>query len=588
MTKEYIIGIDLGTTNSVASVCVDGRIEIIDNGEGPLVPSYVGITPDENLIVGSEARNQYLLYPERTVKSIKRKMGESSKVPLAGKDYLPQEISAMILREIKVRAEAYLKSPVTKAVITVPAYFSDAQRQATREAGELAGLEVLRIINEPTAACLAYEAKHHEKARTVLAYDLGGGTFDVSVVNIDGELVEVIASHGDNHLGGDDFDEALYDKLVAHLMENSTESSTFSEIAHNRISRAAEEAKIRLSSEFSARILEDNLPRTNNELTNLDYRIERTEFEEVIEHFLKKTTACIHKALNSSGKKPGDIEEIVLVGGSTRIPAVSSLLERELKIPVKNSVHPDLAVAYGAGVLAARLAGSKEQRILVDITPYTFGISVLGDLDGTYCPYRFAPIIKAGTPIPVTRTEPFTTSCYGQQEAEFNVFEGDNTDSRKNILIGNFTIDDLDEEAPMGSIILAHMSLDLDGILKVTAIEKETGKQKHITIEKAMNRLSGEDLEASKSKLNELFNDAPVFTMDEEESEETADAQAINPKVDTIIKNTESRWDDMDDVDRQDAEKLISQLKEATANGEEDTIDETIDELEDLLFYLDS
>ena len=368
-SDDVIIGIDLGTTNSEVAVYHEGKVRIVSENGQAMVPSAVSLSPDGQLLVGEEARNSFALYPERTVKSIKRKMGSTDTVKLGEKEFTPQQISAIILRELKARSERFIGSSVSKAVITVPAYFSDAQRQATRDAGTIAGLEVVRILNEPTAACLAYDNSVDDGVKTMMAFDLGGGTFDVSIVHIEGDLVEVISSHGDNHLGGDDFDELIFDRVLKEVYEKQKDADSLNAISVNRLKRAAEAAKIHLTNEYYSRIIEDNLETVNGAKEHLEMELSRDEFESMIESLLSKTLTSVHQAMADASKKPKDIDGIILVGGSSRMPIVSEYLERELgKVP-RQDVHPDLAVTYGAGVMAARMMGMSDQRILVDITP---------------------------------------------------------------------------------------------------------------------------------------------------------------------------------------------------------------------------
>lgn len=375
---ETIIGIDLGTTNSEVAIVRDGRVEVIEVAPGVrILPSVVGVADDGTLLVGEAARNQYVLHPERSVRSIKRRMGELDAVQMAGKDYSAQEISAMILRRLREIAEAHTGETLTRAVITVPAYFSDAQRQATREAGEIAGLEVMRIINEPTAAALAYESCH-SGARKALVYDLGGGTFDVSVVNLESDVVEVLASHGNNHLGGDDFDEKLVSFAVEHLRTKNTIDVRDNAVAMARLQRAAETAKITLSEQPYASLSEEYLSEKDGVPVHLSLEISRSDYEDMIEPFVAETLAAVHVALSGAGLTVSEINEILLVGGATRTPLVQRRLEEELGLQPRAEVDPDLCVAMGAAIQAAVIAGAQAPTVLVDVTPYTFGTSAWG------------------------------------------------------------------------------------------------------------------------------------------------------------------------------------------------------------------
>jgi molecular chaperone DnaK (HSP70) len=597
MNEEPVIGIDLGTTNSEVAVFVDGRVETVEEDGSAILPSCVGLDPAGNLLVGVEARNQLVLYPERTVRSVKRKMGTDAKLALGDRVFRPEEISAMILRRLKERAERRLGRAVSKAVITVPAQFNDAQRQATRDAGAIAGLEVLRILNEPTAACLAYEAAHKHGARTVLAFDLGGGTFDVSIVRMEGDLVEVIASHGDNQLGGDDFDAALSAAVVDRLYARQEQPSRLTPVSLMRLSRAAETAKAHLSDQTFARLLEDQLPTERGSAERVDEELTRLAFEELLAPFLARMAAAVHSVLAAAGLKAREIEEIVLVGGSSRIPAVQDLLEREFGKRPRNDVHPELAVAYGAGVMASRLMGATEQRILVDITPYTFGTSCLGEVRGHYGAYLFAAVIRSGSPLPVRRAESFYTAYDNQKEVEVNIFQGENEDARENILIGRFLVKGL-SAVPQGNEIVLHMALDLDGILRVTATEKATGLSKEVVIENALTKLDAEQIEKSRQEVAALFRRAPADgeELDDEDAEASeadeageADAtEGASADLADLLKRLTRVRPKMDATDQADADRLLSRLSEACGASDADAVTRAVEELEDILFYLET
>src|ERR1700758_4224212 len=403
--SETIVGIDLGTTNSEIAVYRDGRPEVQADGSGRLIlPSVVGLDQDGSLLVGEAARNQYILHPERTVRSIKRMMGSDRKVSLGDRNYTPQDVSAMILRRLREIAEERLGAPVRKAVITVPAFFSDAQRQATREAGEIAGLEVARIVNEPTAAALVYEAAQQQGKR-VLVYDLGGGTFDVSVVRIQEGVVEVIASHGNNHLGGDDFDHKIVEHVLDHLRIEHKVDVSDNPQAMARIHRAAENAKKHLSDHPFARIEEEYLAEAGGKPVHLALELARADYEEMIAPFIEETLSAIHIALESAALTASQIEEVLLVGGATRTPLIRDRMFEVFGRPARGEVDPDLCVAMGAAIQGASMAGEKVSAVLVDVTPYTFGTGALGELGGTLYPYCFIPIIPKNTPIPVRKSE---------------------------------------------------------------------------------------------------------------------------------------------------------------------------------------
>ena len=581
MNNEIIIGIDLGTTNSEVAVLINNRIEIVEEEGNPLLPSYVGLDSDGKLVVGAEAKNQYVLHPEKTIKSIKRKMGTEQKIKLGDTDYLPQEISAMILSELKKRAEKKVGQSVQKAVITVPAQFSDAQRQATRDAGEIAGLEVVRIINEPTAACLAFQNPEDTKPKNIIAFDLGGGTFDVSVVKSENDVIEVIASHGDNQLGGDDIDEMIKTFLIEKINEKEGETAELSDVTTHRLEQISEIAKIHLSSNPSAKITEDNLEIGKDNPIVLKTELELLVFEKMIQKIVDKTIDAVHKALADANLKSTEIDEIILVGGSTRSPVFSEMLEKEFGKKPRQDVHPDLAVAYGAGVLAARLSGKKDHSVLIDITPYTFGIDCIGELETGYLSHDcFAPIIKSGMPLPVQKNKAFYTSYENQEEVEIRIFQGENKIASLNILVGNFIIKSL-SKVDKGNEIDVKMQLDIDGILKVTAVEKITGISKEILIEDALAKISDEKMKEAKQKLKDLIGD----------NQQIDDAQfvegGIKDKFDKLVKRVNQLQEKMDDEDKNEAFQLIGNLDVALKQNNRTEAEKTISAIEDLLFYIE-
>src|SRR5437763_4651770 len=401
---EPIVGIDLGTTNSEVAIVRNGQPHVFVEDGDPILPSFVGLADDGRLLVGKAARNQWVLAPERTVKSIKRKMGQDVKVKLGDQEYRPQEVSALILRSLRDRAVQQLGQPVTKAVITVPAYFNDAQRQATREAGELAGLEVVRILNEPTAAALAYNPGEHD-LRRVLVYDLGGGTFDVSVVAAEEGVVEVLASHGDTQLGGDDFDELLLTLVCDRFADEHGLDLRQNRTAKARLLRAVEAAKRQLSDHPFARLEEEFIAEKAGVALHLTQEIDRDDYENLIRPLIDRTMDCVQRALDDANLTGRQIDQVVLVGGSTRTPLIAHLLEDRLGQPAHKEVNPDLIVAMGAALQAAIIAGEDVGSVLVDVTPHSLGIKCLDDIGGGFgVPFlhRFAPIIDRNTPLPAS------------------------------------------------------------------------------------------------------------------------------------------------------------------------------------------
>ena len=582
--SELIVGIDLGTTNSEIAVYRDGRPQVLaDSGGRLILPSVVGLDQDGSLLVGEAARNQYILHPERTIRSIKRLMGGDRKVSLGGRDYAPQDISAMILRRLKEIAEERLGAPVRKAVITVPAFFSDAQRQATREAGEISGLEVARIVNEPTAAALVYEAAQQQGKR-VLVYDLGGGTFDVSVVRIEEGVVEVIASHGNNQLGGDDFDHKIVERLLDHLKIEHHADVSGDPRAMARIHRAAEDAKKHLSDHPFARIDEEYLTEIEGKPVHLALELARTEYEEMIAPFIEETLSAIHIALKSASLTASQIDEVLLVGGATRTPMIRERLLGVFGQPPRGEVDPDLCVAMGAAIQGAAIAGEKVSAVLVDVTPYTFGTSALGELNGTLYPYCFIPIIPKNTPIPVRKSEAFRTVIDNQKIVDIHIYQGEAEDALENIEIGEFRVEDL-ADAEAGNIIILDLALDRDGILHVSAREKATGLEQRITIDKALSRYDKEDIEEARQHIDTLFGEGGDS---DEATGGVAEAAPADPKIDALLARARAKLDSAVAEDRVEIIDLIEAITDHRESGDDDALAEVVRRLDDLLFYLET
>jgi molecular chaperone DnaK len=574
MTDE-IVGIDLGTTNSEIAIYRNGRPDVLADARGRFIlPSVVALSETGELLVGEEARNQFLLYPERTVRSIKRRMGSDDKVHLGERDYTPQEISAMILSRLKEIARQALGWPVRKAVITVPAYFSDAQRQATREAGEIAGLEVVRIINEPTAAALVYEAAQHQGKR-ILVYDLGGGTFDVSVVRIEGGVVEVISSHGNNHLGGDDFDHKIVEHVLEHLKLKHSVDISGEVRAMARVSRAAEAAKRQLSDHPFARVQEEYLTERDGAPVNLDLELARDDYEAMIAPFIEETLGAIHIALESAALTASQVDEILLVGGATRTPMIRRRLMEVFGNEPRGEVDPDLCVALGAAIQGAAMAGTEVSAVLVDVTPYTFGTSALGELNGDLYPYCYIPIIPRNTSIPVRRSDVFFTVADSQTEVDVRIFQGESGDALENIQLGEFRVTGL-SKAPAGNPVILDLALDRDGILQVSAREKATGLERRITIDKAMSRYDQGQMEAARERIGALF-EAPAAV-------ETASDSAL----DALLAKASTKLDDVAEEDRSEIIDLIEAIRDARSDGDSAAMEAARSQLQDLLFYLET
>lgn len=622
-TGDVIIGIDLGTTNSEVAAFIDGQVRIIGSGSWNMLPSVVGLSPAGELLVGEAARNQLLLYPERTVRSIKRRMGSNETVSLGDRQFTPPEISALILRELASWASRQLGQTVEKAVITVPAYFSDAQRQATREAASMAGLEAVRILNEPTAASLAYgEGSRH----TAMVYDLGGGTFDVSIVALEGEITEVLASDGNNHLGGDDFNDLLAEYLLSEFQSrHGVDLRNDNPIARARVWWAAEDAKRRLSTDPEVTVREEALAIVDGRPLHLEVEITRERYEDLIRSLIEQTLELMSKALAAANKGPSDLDAILLVGGSTRTPLIARLIEERTGLTPREEIHPDLCVALGAGVLASRLAGHQVERVLVDVTPYSFGVSFLGERGGVAYPHCYKPIIRRNTPLPVTRTERFYTSHPYQEEVEVRVYEGEDQDALRNILVGDFLVERLTPSRDLNEV-LCRMSLDLDGMLSVTAIEKRSGISKQVTIARALEARSEEEIAAARKRLEALYSTRQV-EHDEDQgyeddldglhydgpvtinggtsleshspaghgmtngsgtrSEPEGDWSAFEEEARQLIERSRSLLEQIHDEDREEVIDLNQAIQDAIADRDIAALKQEMHSLRELLFFVE-
>jgi molecular chaperone DnaK len=502
---SLIIGIDLGTTYSAAALVRDGAPQIVPHGDERIMPSVVGLSQDDALLVGTSARNQYALYPERTVRSIKRSMGQDTTVTLGDRQYSPQELSALILRELKRSAEAQLGQPVERAVITVPAYFSDAARQATREAGEIAGFTVERIINEPTAAALAYGLDQSDARRLVAVYDLGGGTFDVSIIELDGGVVEVRASHGNTQLGGDDFDALLAEHLAERFQEQHSIDPRGDTRAMARLLRAAEEAKIALSSRPSVRVREEYLLSEGGRPLHLDVELERAEFEELIAELLDSTLESFDAAMRDAELQASELDELLFVGGSTRIPIVWELLRNHTGLEPASAINPDEAVALGAAVQGAIIAGEPLDAVLVDVTPHSLGIEVAEVIYGQIVPDQYNVIIQRNTTIPTSRAEQYWAMHPSQSTIEIKIYQGEQPIASRNTLLGEFRFEQLKPEAPdQPPRITVQFDLDIDGILHVSAVDRGSGKQARTTVRAAHVSLTPAQIADSRAALPDL------------------------------------------------------------------------------------
>ena len=543
-----IIGIDLGTTNSCVAVMEGGEPVVIPNPEGArTTPSVVGFSKTGERIVGQAAKRQAVTNPERTITSIKRKMGSDYKVSIDGKSYTPQEISAMILQKLKSDAEAYLGEPVTEAVITVPAYFTDAQRQATKDAGKIAGLEVKRIINEPTAAALAYGADKEDDQK-IMVYDLGGGTFDVSIIEMGDGIQEVLATAGNNHLGGDDFDDRLINYLADQFKGETGIDLRSDKMAMQRLKEAAEKAKIDLSGMTQTNV---NLPFITADATgpkHLDCNITRAKFNELTADLVQATMGPVNQALSDAGLKPSDLDKILLVGGSSRIPAVQEAVKNITgKEPFKG-INPDECVAIGAAIQGGVLTGEVKGIVLLDVTPLSLGLETLGGV--------FTKIIDRNTTIPAKKSQVFSTAADGQTSVEVHVLQGEREMAKDNKTLGMFHLDGI-MPAPRGvPQIEVTFDIDANGIVHVSAKDLGTGKEQHITITSSTN-MSKEDVEKA-------VKEAEQYAAEDKKHREEIDARNA---ADQMVYQSEKTITDLGDKlsadDKSTLQSKIDALKEA-------------------------
>ncbi len=567
-----IIGIDLGTTNSCVAVYEGGEPIVITNPEGArTTPSVVAFSKTGERMVGQVAKRQAITNPDRTVMSIKREMGSAHKVTIDGKSYTPQEISAMILQKLKADAEAFLGTPVTQAVITVPAYFSDAQRQATKDAGKIAGLEVLRIINEPTAAALAY-GLDKEVNQKIMVYDLGGGTFDVSLLEIGDSVFEVLATAGNNRLGGDDFDKRIIDWIAEEFMkENSGIDLRKDKMALQRLKDAAEKAKIELSGMTTANI---NLPFITADATgpkHFEATLTRAKFDDLTKDLVEATMGPTKRVLSDAGLTPAQVDKVLLVGGSTRIPAVQAAVKNFTgKEPFKG-INPDECVAIGAAVQGGVLGGDVKDMILLDVTPLSLGIETLGGV--------FNKIVERNTTIPVSKSQVYSTAADGQTQVEIHVLQGEREMAAGNTTLGRFVLDGI-APAPRGiPQIEVTFDIDANGIVNVSAKDKGTGKEQHITITSSTNM--------SKEDIDKAVKDAEKYAEEDKKQKETVE---VKNKAETIILQSEKTLSDIGDKlpesDKTEVKAAVEKLKETCKNGSTEQIKEDTDALEKAFYAL--
>ncbi len=551
-----VIGIDLGTTNSCVAVMEGGEAVVIPNPEGArTTPSVVGFKKDGERIVGETAKRQAITNPDRTIASIKRHMGTTHKETIEGKDYTPQEISAMILQKLKSDAEAYLGQAVTQAVITVPAYFNDAQRQATKDAGKIAGLEVLRIVNEPTAAALAYGLEKSED-QTILVYDLGGGTFDVSILELGDGFFEVKATSGDNHLGGDDFDQVIIDYLVAEFKKEQGVDLSKDKAAVQRLKDAAEKAKKELSGVMTTTISLPFITMVDGVPQHLEVNLTRAKFEELSATLVERTLAPTRQALKDAGLSSNDIDKIVLVGGSTRIPAVQEAIKKLTGKEPHKGVNPDEVVALGAAVQAGVLTGDVKDVVLLDVTPLSLGIETAGGV--------FTKMIERNTTIPTSKSQVFSTYADNQPSVEIHVLQGEREMAAGNKTLGRFTLGDI-PLAPRGvPQIEVTFDIDANGIVNVSATDKGTGKSQKITITSS----SG----LSDAEVEQMMKDAELHAEEDKKRKELVETKN---NADQLVYQVDKTIKDLGDkVDASEIENANAAKEKVQKALEGDNVDE--------------
>ena len=559
-----VIGIDLGTTNSCVAVMEGGEAVVIPNAEGNrTTPSVVAFSKTGERMVGQVAKRQAITNPDRTISSIKREMGSDYKVTIDSKSYTPQEISAMILQKLKADAEAYLGSTVTEAVITVPAYFTDSQRQATKDAGRIAGLDVKRIINEPTAAALAYGVDK-EQSQKIMVYDLGGGTFDVSILDIDDGVIEVLATAGNNRLGGDDFDECIMKWLVSEFKRTDGVDLSTDRVAMQRLKEAAEKAKIELSGVTTSNINLPYITADANGPKHLDVTLSRAKFNELTAHLVDATMGPVRQAMSDAGLKPSDLSKVLLVGGSSRIPAVQEMVKKLTGKEGFKGINPDECVAMGAALQGGVFTGDVKDLLLLDVTPLSLGIETMGGV--------MTKLIERNTTIPVKKSQIFTTAADNQTSVEVHVLQGEREMAQNNKTLGRFHLDGIAPARRGVPQIEVTFDIDANGIVNVSAKDLGTGKEQHITITSSTNM--------SKDDIDKAVREAEQFAAEDKKQREAAD---IRNQADQMVFQTEKTLEDMGDKipasDRNSVESALNHLKETQKGSDVEAIKAATEEL---------
>lgn len=602
-----IVGIDLGTTNSAVAVVIDGQPQILDIDGQQTLPSVVGLGADGRLITGAIARNQLAAFPDRTISSIKRRMGSMEPIMLGDQSFTPPEISAMILRRLRDGASRALGQDITRAVITVPAYFDENQRQATREAGELAGLTVERIINEPTAATLVYHASSQDQ-KQIAIYDFGGGTFDVSVVRMESGVIEVLSSQGDTKLGGDDLDEVLLQHVADQFQDQHGIDLRNDVQARYRLLQACEKAKIAFSATETISIIEEFIAEKDGQPLNLSCTVDRETFNKLIEPMVDRTIDCVGNALRDASLTIHQIDDLVLVGGSTRAVLVEEKLRREFLREPSRAVDPDLAVALGAAVQGAMLQGQEVGSVLIDVTSHTLGVAVCEGMSLTGPELVFSPIIHRNSPLPARYEQAYSTMHDEQKTVEIHVLQGEYDEIDRDVSVGKFNLD-LQQADGKHRKIVVRFDLTLDGMLKVTATQPASGVSNELAVENALSQFIVNERDRVQARLGELFDASPELmneddlppisefhsdvradrshvTVGESKLATVAESKARYPEAVGLLEKAEALRANVNGDDAADLESISGGLIDALESGDESTIARLSAELDDVLFYV--